>query len=397
MTTLCTRNYLIAVSTLACATALALSSAMADDPIVIGMAVAKTGALAPYDIGPMNAALLAIDDINAKGGLMGRQLKAVISDTKSDPALGPTAATEVLQQKAEMVLVSCDFDYGSPAALTAQAAGKVTFSACAADPKFGVQGIGPYAYTMSVSTTAQGPLVAEFAYKKGFRKVYILKDVSLEYDKSLCDNFRWRFTQLAGDGGIVGEENWNGINDSNISELITRLKAKGASADAIMYCGSINIGGNMRQLRAAGIDLPILASENMDGDYWQAAVPNISKVFNADYGSVWGNDPDPKIRAFFEAYQKKFGERAVTAHALTGYSVIEAWTIAAQRAGKLDGAAIKAELDKFKDEPLLVGLQTYTPDLHISVSRAMLMMETEDGKHTPLERVKAEKPAPFKF
>ena len=64
----------------------------AGKPIIIGAAIAQTSFLAPFDVPPTVAAQFAISDINAHGGVLGRPLKMIFSDTKSDQAAGATAA-----------------------------------------------------------------------------------------------------------------------------------------------------------------------------------------------------------------------------------------------------------------------------------------------------------------
>src|SRR4051794_20844832 len=95
------------------------SSRSHKSPIGIRAAIAQSGFLAPFDLPPYTAAQFAVDDINAKGGVLGRKLKLVATDMKSDPSQGPQAALDVLGQGADLVIVSCDFDTGSPAATTA--------------------------------------------------------------------------------------------------------------------------------------------------------------------------------------------------------------------------------------------------------------------------------------
>ena len=89
-----------------------------DKPIVIGFATATTGWIAPYDNG-VKAAEMAIEEINAKGGLLGRKLVSVYSDTKSDRAQGAKAGLDVIQKGADLVVVTCDYDMGAPAGLAA--------------------------------------------------------------------------------------------------------------------------------------------------------------------------------------------------------------------------------------------------------------------------------------
>ncbi|KAB2893321.1 MAG: ABC transporter substrate-binding protein, partial [Kofleriaceae bacterium] len=108
------------------AVAAAPFAALAQDEVTVGFAIALSGFVAPYDDGPYKAAQLAIDDINAKGGLLGKKIVHVAADTASDPAQGATAATDVLSKGAELVMVTCDFDFGAPAALVAQSQNMMT-------------------------------------------------------------------------------------------------------------------------------------------------------------------------------------------------------------------------------------------------------------------------------
>lgn len=385
-----------------CATALSfagIGTAYADGgPIVIGVASGQTGTLAPWDQGAARGAQLAVDDINAKGGVLGRQLKLVVRDTKSDPSLGATAALEVLDQGAEMVLVACDYDFGAPAALATLAAGKIAMSSCAADAKFGVQGVGPLAFTMALATNGQGALLAEFAAEqKGWDNVYIMKDTAIEYTKSLCDNFRKRWVDLKGEASIVGEDTWNGLNDNTISGQISRMKSQGGKANFVMWCGFTNNGSMMRQLRSGGVALPVLASESMDGSYWLEAVPDLSDFYIGVYASIHGNDPDTRIADFMARYKDKFGEAAPMGHVVTGYTAVEAWARGAQKAGKLDAEAIKAALETFSGEPLLTGGATFTSDLHINLKSPMLIMKATGGKFEPIGRRAANTVYPPQF
>lgn len=371
------------------ASALALTPVMgqAEDDVTVGFAVALSGFVAPYDDGPMKAAQLAIADINERGGLLGRKLVEVSSDTKSDPALGATAATDVLGAGAELVMVTCDFDFGAPAALVAQAQNKIVFSSCAADAKFGVQGIGPNAYTMSTATQAQGAVLAEFAVNElKLKNVHILKDLQVQYTQSLCDSFETRYKELVGEDGIVGFDTYNAGTDTVIASQISQIKANEEKADFLMFCGAINGGSYVRQIRAGGIELPILTGESLDGDFWLEAVPNLSGFYNLAYGSIFGNDTEEPVNDFVARFTEMHGSRPVTAHALTGYSVIEAWAAAVERAGSFDADAVRAELDKFDGEDFLVGKTSYSPELHINVDRPLLIMNIENGKHKPVGR-----------
>ncbi len=145
---------------LACLLAGALTGttalAQAGKDIVIGFANAKSGWVEAYDTPARRAALIRIDEINAAGGLLGRKLKVVETDTKSDRAQSAKAGLEALDQGADLLVVSCDYDFGAPAALEAQKKGKVSFFLCAEDIKAGIQGVGRHAFSASVLCGARG-------------------------------------------------------------------------------------------------------------------------------------------------------------------------------------------------------------------------------------------------
>ncbi len=155
--------------------------------------------VAPYDEGPAQAMEVAIEEINAKGGLLGRQLKIIYADTKSDIAYGATAAQDVIDKGAQMVVVTCDYDFGSAAASVADSAGLIAFSTCAGDPKFGPSGIGPNAFTMATGAPGQAVAMAEWAYNvKGWRTGYVLMDTTIAFDATWADFFKRRWAELAG-------------------------------------------------------------------------------------------------------------------------------------------------------------------------------------------------------
>ena len=94
------------------------STAHADDhEVVIGFAVAQSGWMSAHDGPNVTGAMIAIDDINAKGGILGKKIRAVFSDTKSDQTLSAQATQDVIAQGADFVFVTYDYDMGSGAKL----------------------------------------------------------------------------------------------------------------------------------------------------------------------------------------------------------------------------------------------------------------------------------------
>ncbi|MBV9635290.1 MAG: ABC transporter substrate-binding protein, partial [Methylobacteriaceae bacterium] len=339
----------------------------------------------------IKGARLAVDEINAAGGVLGHPLKVVEFDNKSEPALGADGAVEVIGKGAKAILLPSDFDFGAPGAFIAQQQNVLAFSG-ASDPKFGVKGIGNLAYSNSNAAQAQGALMAEWAHdQRGWRTAYVLLDNTISYTKSLCGSFAARWQELAGKDGLLGRDTFQN-SDPAITAQRTRIASLPKKPDLIFLCSYAPGGPSaIRQLRSAGIDEPILTGESMDGDYWIGTVPDLSNFFVVDYGSVYGDDPDANINAFFNRYKEKYGERADTSYPLRGYSAVQAYARAAAKAGSIDADKIAAALDTFKDEPLVIGPTTFTKDLHIQVSRPMAIIAVDKGKFHAVGRFSAQK------
>jgi len=360
------------------------SPAWAADPIKIGFAIAQSGWMSAYDTPGYKAALLKIEEINAAGGLLGRKIETIASDTKTEREQSAKAGAELVQKGVDLLVISADYDFGAPAGLAAKRNGVVAFSLGAADPKMGVQGVGPFVFTANGAAQVEGINMAEWAYKKkGIRRAYVLEDQTIEYSKSGCAGFRSAWKRLGGEA--VGSDVFKN-DDPSIAAQITRIKAVSPAPDAIYLCSFTPGGASViRQVRAAGLDIPILANVGMTDDYWLGAVPNLSNFYVPTFMSIFGDDPRPELNAFLKTYTAKYGARPESAYSVLGYSLIEQWAKAVERAKSTKAEAVVAELERFKDEPLTVGPTSYTKDLHIQVNRPLLIMEVTDGKHHSLE------------
>jgi branched-chain amino acid transport system substrate-binding protein len=181
--------------------------------VVIGFAIAESGWMNAYDGPPLIGAMMAIEEYNAQGGILGKQIRAIVADTKTDTIQGAKAGAEVVAKGANFMVVSCDYDMGAPAATVANDNKMVSIAFCASDAKMGVQGIGPYAFTMEIFGQGEGAVGAAYAWKRGWRKGYALLDASIEYDKSICHGFL---------------EYWKMQDDASIASQITRYKSLAA-------------------------------------------------------------------------------------------------------------------------------------------------------------------------
>src|SRR5437899_1829336 len=373
-------RFTIALGSLAAATALWCMPALAADEIVVGFATAASGFMQAYDKPAQDAALIRIDEINKAGGLLGKKIKPVFADTKTDQAEGAKAGLAVLDQGADLVIVSCDYDFGAPAALQAQSAGKVSFFLCAESIKAGIPGVGPYSFSGSVLAAVQGATMAEWAYnKKNARNFYRLLDSWTVYNKGICDGFDWMMPRLK-DAALAGSDTFKN-DDASIASQITRIKSLPKEPDAIMLCtmmpGAVSA---IKQIRAAGIKSMILNGSGVDGSYWLNAIPDLSNFYVPVQGSIYGDDPNPKVSEFNNKYKEVTGGDPSSQYVYPGYVLMEVWAKAVQRAGSTDTAAVTAQLEKMKDEPTLFGPRTFTSEIHHQNRGRYLIVDTEAGK-----------------
>jgi branched-chain amino acid transport system substrate-binding protein len=353
---------------------------LAADDIVIGFATAQSGMMVPADGDGFRMAQLWMKQTNAKGGLLGKQLKAVSADTKSDRIETAKAGQTVLNEGAAIVVVSCDYDFGAPAALQAQRAGVISVSLCAGDPKMGVLGVGSLSFSASVAAQSEGAALAQFSWNdKKFKTAYLLRDDSIEYDKSLCSGFEWRFSALG--GKIVGTDSFKS-GDPTIASQITRLAnaMKSEKIDEIMLCSYV-VGGPpaIRQIRATGIDLPIFAGSGMDGTFWLAAVPHLNQFYLASQVSIF-DDPRADVGALKAAFKEEYGSEPVTSLAYPIYVWLQLWSRAVTKTGTTDSKTVVQEMETYTDAPTALGPRSFNHETHIQTSIPFVINLIEDGQ-----------------
>jgi branched-chain amino acid transport system substrate-binding protein len=378
----------LAVTLAACSSTSSTTSASggggdaADAPIIIGAAVAKSGGFELYDNALVAGMQYAIDAINADGGIDGRELELITGDHKTDPTQVQAVTQELLDQGADIIVPTVDYDFGAPAALTAQAAGKVSISGAGAT-EFGMQGLGPLHFNVFQATPSEAAALAQFAYEtQGLRAPYLLEDTSIQYTKSLCDEFQKAWEALAGEGTITGRETFDN-SDPSVANQVSNVRGA-AGTDFVMLC-SYPPGGPsvIRQLRTGGVDLPIYGGGAFDGTFWGDAVPDLQGFFHAAMVSSGGDDPNPAVNEFLE----KVEYEGSPSYALFGYSSIEtiAWGI--EKAGTADGAELAAALETLDEGDFLVGPTSYSADCHTPVDRPVAVMTVEGGTASLVEYV----------
>jgi branched-chain amino acid transport system substrate-binding protein len=330
----------------------------ADDEILIGGALSLTGVQAPLDTPGFKGAQVAVKALNDAGGLLGKQVKFINIDGKSDPVTVGNVAVELIDKGADLIIAPCDFDFGGPASREAQAADLVGISTCASDPLYSSWSLGDKQFTLSMWNTTMGATAADYALKeRGWKTAYVVTDQFIAYTKSLSKYFVEHFKAIGGE--IILEDTYtNGDND--FSAQLARLQALGKKPDVIFISSyGTDIAVMIRALREVGYDAPVLGGDSYDDPAIHEALG--SKLGNDVYfvTHTWmGPEAHPDMPKFIELYKEMFGEDPDTSFVATGWDTVMLMAEAVKMAGSTDGAAVAKALEE-GDFKLLTGDLSY--------------------------------------
>ena len=354
------------------------------EPIVIGAAVAESGIMSQFDEPVVQGAEIAIDEINADGGVDGRELELVVSDHQSDLEQVERSALDVMDQGADVVITTHDFDFGSPAAVAANSEGLLSLGG-AGGMSYGFEGIGPLHFNLYPGNVTEGAVMAQFAADQGYERPYLLQDLSIEYTREVCEFFAESWRGITGEDP-VGQSTFQN-DDQSFSSQVSDVRS--SDADVAILCSYPPGGpGLIRQLRAADVDVPIVASGGgMDGVRWLDAVPNLSDYYDSVMASLTGDDPNDERNRLFAEIDSRYGSvPQLAAQALTGYSAIQAIERAVEaNDGSTDGEALAATFEEFDGEELLVGPVTYSEECHIPIGMPMQIRQVQNGESSYFE------------
>ncbi len=324
----------------------------ASEPILIGGALALTGINAPIDEPALRGVQLAVDEINAQGGVLGRQLEFVNLDSKSDPVTSSNVGVQLVERGAVAIIPAADFDMGGPACREAQKAGIVCISTTASSPLFGSEALGDKSFTLSMWNTTMGAATAEYAIKeKGWTKVWVVTDTFIDYTKSLSRYFIEQFETL---GGTVLFEDTYTQGAQDFSAQLARIQASSEQPDFIYVSSYMpDLGTIIRTIREAGIDLPIVGGDTYDDPgLFEAVGPDYGNNIIFDTHGFLSAEANPRVADFTESYKKKFGKDPEAVWIMPGYDVVYVLAKAMEQAGTTDGAAVAKAMEEMEFDNL---------------------------------------------
>ncbi|MBN9010300.1 MAG: ABC transporter substrate-binding protein, partial [Rhizobiales bacterium] len=362
---------------LALAAGLATSAYAADDTIKIGAPFNVTGALSSLDAPALNGAKLKLKEINDAGGVLGIMLELVIYDTKTDPTVIASVASQLINQ--DKVPVAFGFtDSDSVLALGPifQQAGVPFITPGATSPKLPEQ-IGDQVFLACFGDNVQAAAGAEFvAGKLAGKNVYLLRDNSTEYTTLLAKYFEEAFTHNG--GTIIGRDDYKSGNKT-LTAQITKIKA-GAKPD-VVYVSAMpdDIGLIVKQMRQAGITQPIVGGDGYDTPLLTQVGGKASNDVYYSTHAYMAADSTPGIQKFYTDYKAAYGMDPENAFAALGYDTLGLIADAITRAGSTDPAKIRDAIAATDGFAGITGSITFPKDVRVP-AKTVTMIGVKDEK-----------------
>jgi branched-chain amino acid transport system substrate-binding protein len=346
-------------------------------PVVIGWAFDSKGAMAPFDGPALAAAKLRVKQLNAKGGVDGRKFEIKTCDTQGNkPAIAKACATKLLGQGANVIFTTCDVDFAAPVVQEAINRGVLAIAPCIGTDQMGPKRFGAkgrLAFSFGNVAQDEGSAMADYAWKKGWRSAALATDTVIVYFKNVVQAFQARWKQLG--GKVVASETYQSLGSTNVQNVVSRLTNVDADVIVTSTAGAFGaLSTLVSGLRSAGNDTPILNSWAGDGNYWLPKDPKVTNYYFVTFASAFGNDPLPAVNKL--AKQVKAG----TGGFITGPAAIDGLATAIRRAGgSTNGAALAAQMEKFKGVPTLSGKVSFSKSLHTVFGRQYRVMRIQDN------------------
>ena len=347
--------------------------------IKVGEYASLTGKEASFGQMSHRGTELAMDELNARGGALGRKLQLLTEDNQSKQGESKTCAEKLISRDRVIALLGeVALGRSLEAAPICQADKVPMISPSSTNPK--VTQTGDFIFRVCFIDSFQAKVIAKFALGTlKVKNVATLMDVGQPYSVGLAEFFKPALEE--GGGKIVAEQNYT----SGGTDFRAQLTAiKGAKPEAIFVPGYYNEAGLIcRQARELGINAPIFG-----GDGWES-MKLVEIGGDAVEGTYFSTHFSPKQKTpLVQEFTKKFMDRyhdEPDAMAALGYDSAMLLADAMRRAGTTDGPRLRDALAATKDFPGVTG--NITIDKDRNASKSAVFLKVTGGKFEYLETI----------
>ena len=336
------RNLVAILLSAACAVAGCKQQQNANE-ILIGEYASLTGQTATFGQSSHEGLQLALEQINAAGGVLGKQIHVVTEDDGSDANQAVNVVQKLVNSDGVVAVI------GEVASKRSLAGGGVCeqyncpmLSPASTNPDVTVENgkVKPHVFRICFTDTFQGHIDGKFASEQGWKNIAMMSNVDEDYSKGLARSFREEFQKA---GKVVAEESY-GDATQDFKAQLSRIKQ--ANPDAVYVPGYYNeVGLILPQAKQVGLNVPFFGGDGWDSPL-TLANPDAQGDFYSDHYSP--DEQRPEVQNFVKAYQAKY-HKTPDAMAVLGYDAMRVMADAIKRAGKTDRQAITDALAQTKE------------------------------------------------
>jgi len=354
--------------------------------ILIGHYASMTGDTATFGVSADEGIRLAMNEINAAGGVMGRKVRVITTDDRSLSDEAKTAVERLINQDKVVALLgeiaSSRSIAGAPVAQDAQIP---MLSPGSTNPK--VTEVGDYIFRACFIDPFQGEALARFAMDElKLKKFAFLYPINSDYGVGLRDYISQTLKKKGGQ--VVGEQSYTEKSDVDFRAQLTKLKA--ANPEAIFVTGYYTEAGLIaQQARELGLNIPLIGGDGWDSD--QTVQIGGKAVDGCYFSNHYSADEDrPEVKKFVDSYKATFknpdgSPKLPDAMAVLGYDAMKLMADAIKRAGNTEGPKIRDALAATKDFPGASGVITI--DDKRNAKKAIVILKIDGGKFKYVARI----------
>lgn len=340
----------------------------------IGYNSSQTGGLAYSDVPASTGVQLAVDEINAAGGIDGKwKIDLQIQDNRSDPGQSAVVAQDLLASGIDVQICTSDADPCIAAGQLAQAEGIPTISTAATSPTL-PEAVGDHMFMSVFGDNTQTTVLADYALEQGYETAYMLCSPDSSYTSKSCEYFSDVFEKKG--GTIVGQASY-ALGQPDFASVVTRIAGL-SEAPQVIFTPAYppDAPTFIRQLRAANIDTPVISMDGVD------SVEMIAAGGDAVNGVVFTTHGYPEEGTptgdFWKSYEEANGTPPESVFAATGYDLMKVIEAAVTEAQSIDPGDITAAINELVDVQGATGLITYKDQNRIPLKEVSLV-KIENG------------------
>jgi branched-chain amino acid transport system substrate-binding protein len=353
-----------------CAVLGIVAPVFSQDTIKIGEFGSLTGDNASFGISQNNGVQMAVEEINAAGGVLGKKLNLTVEDNQTKQGETTTIARKLISQDHVVALIGeVASSKTLEAAPIAQEAKIPLIATAATNPK--VTQTGDYVFRVCFTDDFQAVVIARFVLEKLKKtKVAFLTDVKQDYSVGLTNIAK---DYLSKNGGTIVKEQSYSSGDKDFRAQLTDLKS--ANPDVIIITGYYSEASLIaKQARQFGIKSTFVGGDGWDGS---SLIPVGGKAIEGAYFSnhFSTQDTSPAVKDFVAKYKAKYNNVLPDAFAALGYDALKLLADAITRTGGTDPTKLRDAIAATKDFPGVTGKITLGPDRNAQKSAVILTIK----------------------